>query len=85
LDDYSALGAATGGAVATAVVSGPGGVTKALRRGETLEGWRLVAVDRSKLTFERNGLRRVIVVGAPAAGLAQAAQPKPEPTAPGLE
>ena len=66
LAGYAALGAATGRGLATGVVSSPGAGAKTLRRGDILDGWRLVAVDRTQLTFERNGTRRTLVVGAPA-------------------
>jgi hypothetical protein len=77
LDGYAALGAATSAGGAAAVVSGPGGAVKTLRRGETVEGWRLVALDASKLTFERNGQRRVLPIGAPAASVAGQANATP--------
>jgi hypothetical protein len=86
LSGYVALGAAAGRSVATAVVSGPGGVTKTLRRGETLEGWRLVAVDQAKVTFERDGVRHALVIGAPAEAVSLAERngqaPQPEAGAP---
>ena len=64
-DSYAALGVATGRAFASALVKGPGGPAKTLRRGDTLEGWKLVAMDRDKLTFERGDARHVLTVGAP--------------------
>jgi len=77
LEGWAALGAAAGGGAATGVVSGPGGAVKTLRQGETLEGWRLATVDRMKLTFERNGARHVLDIGAPAEVLARAAAAPP--------
>ncbi len=72
LAGYAALGAVTGRRVATAVVSAPGGTVKSLKPGDDLEGWRLVGIDRLKLTFERNGMRRALVIGAPALAIAAA-------------
>jgi len=73
LDGYAVLGAAVGPAIAMAVVSSPGGVPRTLRPGESLEGWRLLSVERSKVTFERNGVRRELIVGAPAESVSRAA------------
>jgi len=75
LGGYAALGVAIGRSVATAVVSGPGAAARTLRMGESVEGWRLVAIDRAKLTFERDGARQSLVVGAPPAVLSEAAKP----------
>ena len=65
LDSYAALGVAMGHAFASALVKGPGGPAKTLKRGDTLEGWRLVGLDKEKLTFERGPARHVLTVGAP--------------------
>jgi hypothetical protein len=65
LNGYAAIGAVAGRAVASAVVTLPGGGIKTLRLGDEVEGWRLVGVDRTHVYFERNGLRHVLVVGAP--------------------
>ena len=65
LDSYAALGVATARNFASALVKGPGEAAKTLRRGDSLEGWRLVALDKDKLTFERGGARHVLTVGAP--------------------
>lgn len=64
LDSYAALGVATGHGFASALVKGPGGPARTLRPGDTLEGWKLVAMDREKLTFERGDARHVLTVGA---------------------
>jgi hypothetical protein len=66
---YAALGAATGRSLATGVVALPNGQTQLVHRGDTLDGWRLVGVEPSRLIFERQGERHVLVVGAPAAPL----------------
>ena len=65
LDSYAALGVATGRTFASALVKGPGGPARTLRRGDTLEGWKLVAMNRDKLTFERGDARHILTVGAP--------------------
>jgi len=67
LDSYAALGVATARNFASALVKGPGEAAKTLRPGDTLEGWRLVGLDKEKLTFERGGARHVMTVGAPPA------------------
>ncbi len=73
LDGYTALGIATGRGFATAVIKGPGDAAKTVRRGEAVEGWTLVGLDSSKLTFERAGARRTLPIGAAkAAAITQA-------------
>jgi hypothetical protein len=74
LDAYTALGVATGRGLATALIKGPGAGPQLIRLGQELEGWKLVGLDRQKLTFERNGARHVLAIGAaatPANGAAQ--------------
>lgn len=66
LDAYTALGVATGRGLATALVKGPGAGPQVIRPGQELEGWKLVGLDRNKLTFERNGARHVLTIGAAA-------------------
>jgi hypothetical protein len=66
LAGYAALGAATGGARDSALISQPGALPRAIRLGEEVGGWRLVTVTRARLTFEKNGVRHDLVVGAPA-------------------
>lgn len=73
LDGYAVLGAAVGGSVATALISSPGGAPRTLRPGETLEGWSVVSVERTKVTFERNGARHSLIVGAPAESVTRSA------------
>jgi hypothetical protein len=77
LDGYAVLGVAVGGSAATALVSTPGGAPRTVRPGETLEGWRLVSVERSKVTFDRDGARHSLVVGAPAESVTRAASGAP--------
>jgi hypothetical protein len=71
LAGYAALGAVTGGSVAAGVVSAPGGGTKTLKRGDEVEGWRLIAVQRTRLVFERHGERHALEIGAPAEATVQ--------------
>ena len=78
LSAWSALGTATGGRVASAVMSGPGAVVKTVQRGEDVEGWRLVAVEKTRVVFERAGQKRELTVGAPAEALSD---PKAAPAA----
>jgi hypothetical protein len=81
LDGYAAIGSASGRGIAAAMVATPGGATRALRLGEDLDGWRLAAISRSALTFERNGVRRSLTVGAPAGVISEAAAaPRPSQT-----
>ena len=72
LGGYAVLGAVVGRSLASVVISGPGVAPKTLRRGDMLDGWRLVAVDTTKATFERSGLRHELIIGAPAEGVAGA-------------
>jgi hypothetical protein len=71
LAQYAAVGAATGGAHSSAIISLPGGKAKALRTGEEIDGWRLVAISTTRLTFEKKGVRHDLVVGAPAEATTQ--------------
>ena len=66
LAGYAAIGTVAGRDVATAVITIPGGGIKTLSRGDEVEGWRLVGVDRTSAVFERNGVRHALIVGAPA-------------------
>jgi len=65
LAGYAAIGAVAGRGVASAVVTVPGGGIKTLRLGDEMDGWRLAGVDRNRVYFEHNGVRQVLVVGAP--------------------
>jgi hypothetical protein len=66
LAGYAALGAATGGARASAIIALPGGQARAVRQGDEVDGWRVVAVTRARISFEKNGVRHDLVVGEPA-------------------
>jgi hypothetical protein len=69
---YAAVGAATGGARDTGVIAVPGGQVRTLARGEEVDGWRLVAISHTSLTFEKKGVRHTLVIGAPAEGAVDA-------------
>jgi hypothetical protein len=66
LDGFAALGVVAGGAAASAVISGPGVTAQTIRRGEVVNGWRLAGVTPTGAIFERGGVRRGLIVGAPA-------------------
>jgi len=63
LAGYAVLGAAVSRSAATAVVSAPGVPPRTVKPGDLLEGWRVVSVGRSRVTFERKGERRDLAVG----------------------
>jgi hypothetical protein len=77
LTGYAALGAVTGREVATAVIAAPGGGVKTVGRGDEVDGWRMIGVDKTHVYFERNGVRHALEIGAPpeATGPAANAQP----------
>lgn len=72
LAGYAAIGGVAGRAVASAVITVPGGGIKTLRPGDEVDGWRVVGVDRTRVYLEHNGERRALVIGAPAAPQANA-------------
>ena len=73
LDDYAAVGAVTGRSIAVAVLAAPGVPSKSVRLGEEVGGWRLVSVQRGKVSFERDGAVRTLVIGAAAGAPAREA------------
>ena len=73
LAGFAALGAAAGGAAASGIVAMPGGRVRTLHLGDDMAGWRLVGVDRARLTFERKDVRHALIVGAPAEAATEAA------------
>ena len=75
LAGFAAQGAATGGGIATAVVSTPGGQVRVVKSGDDLGGWRVAAIERTRLILERHGVRVVLVVGAPAVPIKDASDP----------
>jgi hypothetical protein len=66
LAGYAAVGAAVGRDLASAVVAAPSGQVRVLHRGDEVNGWRLTAIDRARLVFERQGAIQTLAVGAPA-------------------
>lgn len=72
LAGYAALGVAAGSSVSSAVIMVPNEGPKTLRRGDTVNGWRLVGVSRDRAVLERNGARQALIVGAPARAAAEA-------------
>jgi hypothetical protein len=81
LAGYAALGAATGRTFASAIVSVPGGSTRLLRLGDELAGWRLAGISAVRLTFERKGDLRRLVIGAPATRASEAIDTTSSPPA----
>jgi hypothetical protein len=77
LSGYAALGVAIDRSGATAVISGPQNSTRTVRTGESVEGWRLVSIERTRVTFERDGARQSLVVGSPPEVLSQAGAATP--------
>ena len=61
LDDVTVVGIAISRGRATAVVRTPGG-SQTLKPGESLEGWRLVGMDGSHLSFARGAERRILTL-----------------------
>lgn len=59
---FTVLGIAIAGDTATAVVKGPGGMVQRIKPGEVMNGWKLVTVELSRLTFERSGERRILAI-----------------------
>jgi len=77
------VGVAAGGrSRAVALVRGADGETKVLSRGQSIDGWRLVAIGRQEAAFELNGERRTIRLdfGNKSSG-APAPRPGPFPSA----
>jgi hypothetical protein len=73
LNGFAVVGVATGRNFATALVKGPDGSVRTLHRGDTIQDWRLVSIERAQLTFGRDTARHVMLVGAPAGSSAPAA------------
>ena len=62
MDGYSVLGVAIASDAATAVVKGPGSGFQRVKTGDVLDGWKLVEIEFTQLTFERGGERRVLML-----------------------
>jgi hypothetical protein len=75
LDGFTALGVVVGGAANAAVISGPSVGAQTVKRGEMVNGWRLIQVSPTAAMFERGGVRQTLVVGAPAAAAASSGDP----------
>lgn len=74
MNGFMALGTAVAGDRAAALVRGPGGLIQRLKPGDEVQGWKLVAIETDRLTFERNNEHRVLIVPklAPAASIGAA-------------
>jgi hypothetical protein len=64
LSGFEVLGTAIAGNVSAALVRGPMGRVLRVKPDETLLGWRLVSIERTQLTFDRDGERRTLAVTA---------------------
>jgi hypothetical protein len=71
LDGFVAVGVATGHNFATGFLKGPEGTIRTIHLGDSVQDWRLVGIESSKLTFERDTARHVMTVAAPAAATNQ--------------
>jgi hypothetical protein len=71
LDGFVAVGVATGHNFAMALLKGPDGAIRTMHLGDSVQDWRLVGIESSKLTFERDTAHHVIPVRAPAAAANQ--------------
>ena len=67
LDGFVPLGVSIGRGFASAVLKGPDGNIRTIHVGARVLDWRLVGIESSQLTFERDTSRRNIPVGKPAA------------------
>ena len=64
IDDCSAVGVISVGHTALALIKSPGAAPRAVRRGETVCGWRLSQIESTRLDFALAGQRRHLDVGA---------------------
>jgi hypothetical protein len=63
MGDYAVLGIATAGTgKATALVRSPDGSILRLQPGGDLDGWTLIEVQLSSLTFQKNGERHTLTI-----------------------
>jgi hypothetical protein len=82
LAGYNVLGTAIAGTVSTALVRDTTGRTIRIKPDATLQGWRLVSIERTELVFDRDGERRTLPVEtAPMHGVATPAGVVPGPHA----
>jgi hypothetical protein len=64
LSGYEVMGTAIARNVSTALVRDVTGRVMRIKPDETLQGWRLVSIDRTQLLFDRDGERRTLMVTA---------------------
>ncbi len=62
LNGYEVLGTAIAGDVSTALLRDSMGRVIRVKPDETLQGWRVVSIDRTQLVFDRDGERRALAV-----------------------
>ena len=62
LNGFEVLGTAIAGDVSAALVRDSTGRIIRLKPDETLQGWRVVSIDRTQLVFDRDGERRTLIV-----------------------
>jgi hypothetical protein len=62
LSGFEVLGTAIAKDVSTALVRDATGRILRLKPDETLQGWRVVSIDRTQLVFDRDGERRALAV-----------------------
>jgi hypothetical protein len=67
LGGFVAIAVALGHNFATALMKGPDGAIRTVHLGDSVLDWRLVGIESSKLTFERDTARHEVPIGAPAA------------------
>jgi hypothetical protein len=64
LNGYEVLGTAVAGKVAAALVRDATGRVIRVKPDAMLQGWRVVSIDRTQLTLDRDGENRVLAVTA---------------------
>jgi hypothetical protein len=70
LAGYNVVGTAIAGTTSTALVRDMTGRVIRVKPDATLQGWRLVSIERSQLIFDRDGERRSLPVEAAGGGAA---------------
>lgn len=61
---YEVLGTAIAGKVSTALVRLPMGSIIRIKPDGTLQGWRLISIERTQLVFDRDGEKRTLPVNS---------------------
>lgn len=64
LQGYDVIGTAIAGTTATALIRDTTGRTIRIKPDGILQGWRLVSIERTQLTFDRDGEKRSLPVEA---------------------